>query len=102
MSSLSTRRRASPFRWAVWERLTRAGRRERPAPGRVLRPVRTTRPRPARATIADDGTRTEKGKGACLWLELDGIQVFSLPGDLLDKFTDGAAAAFTPPVGYAL
>jgi len=102
MSSLSTLRRASPFRWAVWERLTRAGRRERPAPGRVLRPVRTTRPRPARATIADDGTRTEKGKGACIWLELDGIQVFSLPGDLLDKFTDGAAAAFTPPVGYAL
>jgi len=102
MSSLSTRRRASPFRWAVWERLTRAGRRERPAPGRVLRPVRTTRPRPARATIADDGTRTEKGTGACIWLELDGIQVFSLPGALLDKFTDGAAAAFTPPVGYAL
>ncbi len=100
MSSLSTLRRASPFRWAVWERLTRAVWRERGA--HPPRPVRTTRPRPARATIADDGTRTEKGKGACIWLELDGIQVFSLPGDLLDKFTDGAAAAFTPPVGYAL
>jgi len=100
MSSLSTLRRAYPFRWAVWERLARAVRRERGA--HPPRPVRTTRPRPARATIADDGTRTEKGKGACIWLELDGIQLFSLPGDLLDKFTDGAAAAFTPPVGYAL
>ena len=100
MSSLSTRRRASPFRWAVWERLTRAVRRERPAPGRVPRPVRATRPRPARTTIADDGTRTEKGKDACLWLELTGMQLFSLPGDVLDAFTDGAAGAFTPPVPY--
>ena len=58
--------------------------------------------RPERVTIADDGTRTEKGKGACVWIELDGLQLFSLPGDVLDKFTNGAADAFTPPVGYAL
>ncbi len=58
--------------------------------------------RPERVTIADDGTRTEKGTGACVWLELDGLQLFSLPGDVLDKFTNGAADAFTPPVGYAL
>jgi len=58
--------------------------------------------RPERVTIANDGTRTEKGTGACVWLELDGLQLFSLPGDVLDKFTNGAADAFTPPVGYAL
>jgi len=61
-----------------------------------------TEARPARVTIADDGTRTEKGTGACVWLELDGLQLFSLPGDVLDTFTNGAADAFTPPVGYAL
>jgi len=55
--------------------------------------------RPERATIADDGTRTEKG-AATVWLEIEGLQLFSLPGDLLDKFTDGAAGAFTPPVPY--
>jgi len=75
------------------------------------RPLGPTRPPPPRraprartdlVTIADDGTRTEKGKDACVWLELDGLQLFSLPGELLDKFTHGAADAFTPPVGYAL
>jgi len=55
-----------------------------------------------RVTIADDGTRTEKGKDACLWIEIDGMQLHSLPGDLLDKFTDGAADAFTPPIPYTV
>jgi len=68
--------------------------------------TRTETPgRPARAeriTIADDGTRTEKGKDACSWIELDGIQLYSLPGELLDAFTDGAAGAFTPPVPYTI
>jgi len=71
-------------------------------PVRPARPQQAPRARPARVTIADDGTRTEKGTGACVWLELDGLQLFSLPGDVLDKFTHGAADAFTPPVGYAL
>jgi len=63
------------------------------------------RPRPARperVTIVDDGMRTEKGKDACLWLELDGIQLFALPGDLIDAFTDGVAGVFTPPVPYTI
>jgi len=79
----------------------------------LFRPTRTPRgdgrtesaarpARPERVTITDDGTRTEKGKDACIWLELDGVQLFSLPGDLLDAFTDGAAAAFTPPVPYTI
>ncbi len=55
-----------------------------------------------RVTIADDGTRSEKGKDACIWLELDGLQLFSLPGELLDAFTDGVAGAFTPPVLYTI
>ena len=63
---------------------------------------RTPRAHPERVTIADDGTRTEKGTGACVWLELDGLQLFSLPGNVLDTFTHGASDAFTPPVGYAL
>jgi len=88
---------AYPLRWAVWERVARALRRDRPP-----RPARAARPRPERVTIADDGTRTEKGKDACIWLELDGLQLFSLPGELLDKFTDGAADAFTPPVPYTI
>jgi len=74
-------------------------------PGRPPRPARPARPprpaRPERVTIADDGTRTE-GKDACLWLELIPIQLFSLSGDLLDAFTDGAAGAFTPPVPYTI
>jgi len=72
-------------------------------PARAPQPAqREPRARPERVTIADDGTRIEKGKGACVWLELDGLQLFSLPGDVLDTFTNGAADAFTPPVGYAL
>jgi len=65
-------------------------------------PRRTRGPRPERVTIADDGTCTEKGKDACIWIELDGLQLFSLPGELLDAFTDGAAGAFTPPVPYTI
>jgi len=89
-------------RWAV----VRGG--NAPRPGTEATPATKARARLARparlerVTIADDGTRTEKGKDACIWLELDGIQLFSLPGDLLDKFTDGAADAFTPPVPYAV
>jgi len=88
---------------------------ERRARWALFRPIRMpradtraeTQGRPARAAqeriiIADDGTRTEKGKDACIWLELDGVQLFSLPGDLLDAFTDGAAGAFTPPVPYTI
>ena len=80
-----------------------SGRPPRPAqPARPARPARPPRPaRPERVTIADDGTRTE-GKDACLWLELTPIQLFSLSGDLLDAFTDGAAGAFTPPVPYTI
>ena len=63
-------------------------------------PRRERGPRSERVAIADDGTLTEKGKDACVWIELDGVQLFSLPGDVLDKFTDGAADAFTPPVPY--
>ncbi len=92
-------------RWA----LIRPGRPDqRPAAradGTEGRPATETpgRPtRPERVTIADDGTRTEKGKGACVWIELDGLQLFSLPGDVLDKFTNGAADAFTPPVPYTI
>jgi len=102
-------------RRACWA-LLRPGRTETPAradgpevrpgtetPARPARPTRPARPaRPERIMIADDGTRTEKGKDACLWIELDGIQLFSLPGDVLDAFTDGAAGAFTPPVPYTL
>jgi len=65
-------------------------------------PQRALRARPERVTITDDGTRSEKGKDAYIWIEVDGVQLFSLPGDVLDKFTHGAADAFTPPVGYAL
>jgi len=71
-------------------------------PVRRARPARAPRARPDRVTIADDGTRGEKGTGACVWIEMDGLQLFSLPGDVLDTFTHGAADAFTPPVGYAL
>jgi len=66
-------------------------------PGRPARGVQE------RVTIADDGTRTEKGsKDACLWLEITPTQMFSLSGDLLDAFTDGAAGAFTPPVPFKM
>ncbi len=72
-------------------------------PARPHEPSRRERgSRLERVTIADDGTRTEKGKDACIWLELDGLQLFSLPGELLDAFTDGAAGAFTPPVPYTI
>ncbi len=72
-------------------------------PARLNEPPRRERgPRSERVAIADDGTRTEKGQDACVWLELDGVQLFSLPGELLDKFTDGAADAFTPPVPYKM
>jgi len=72
-------------------------------PARPHEPPRRERgPRSERVAIADDGTRTEKGKDACIWIELDGMQLFSLPGELLDKFTDGAADAFTPPVPYKM
>jgi hypothetical protein len=79
--------------WALFQggRAPRAGARTET----LARPAR-----PERVTIADDGTRTEKGKDACIWIELDGMQLFSLPGELLDAFTDGAAGAFTPPVPY--
>ncbi len=92
-----TERRA---RWA----LLRGNR----APHAAALPETETPARPARAaqervTIADDGTRTEKGsKDACLWLDLTPTQMLSLSGDLLDAFTDGAAGAFTPPVPYTL
>jgi len=70
-------------------------------PARPHEPPRRARgARLERVTIADDGTLTEKGKDACVWLELDGVQLFSLPGELIDAFTDGAADAFTPPVPY--
>jgi len=84
-------------RWALFRgvRAPRAGTRTE-APGRPARVA------PERVTIADDGTRTEKGQDACSWLELDGIQLYSLPGELLDAFTDGAAGAFTPPVPYTI
>ncbi len=85
-----TERRA---RWALF----RGGSAPRAGTRTEARPAR-----PERVTITDDGTRTEKGTGACIWLELDGLQLFSLPGDVLDTFTNGAADAFTPPVGYAL
>jgi len=98
-------------RWA----LVRPGQRDQTPPARADgpearpdtetpgRPPRLARPaRPERVTIADDGTRTAKGKDACLWLELTPIQLFSLSGDLLDAFTDGAAGAFTPPVPYKI
>jgi hypothetical protein len=72
-------------------------------PARPHEPSRRERgSRLERVTIADDGTRTEKGKDACIWLELAGVQLFSLPGELLDAFTDGAAGAFTPPVPYTI
>ncbi len=75
-------------------------------PGRPPRLARSPRPaRPTRSeriTIADDGTRTEKGKDACLWLEITGMQLFSLPGELLDAFTDGVAGAFTLTVPYTI
>jgi len=89
-----TERRA---RWALFPgvRAPREGARAE-TPGRPTRAVQE------RVTIADDGTHTEKGKDACVWLELDGVQLFSLPGALLDKFTDGAADAFTPPVPYKI
>jgi len=82
-------------RWALFRgvRAPRVG-------ARTETPARPARPE--RVTIADDGTRTEKGKDACIWLEIDGIQLYSLPGDLLDAFTDGAAGAFTPPVPYTI
>jgi len=71
---------------------------ERRARWALVRPLRMPREstrtatrgrpaRPARVTIADDGTRTAQGKDACLWLELDGVQLHSLPGELLDAFT---------------
>ncbi len=84
-------------RWTLVRgvRAPRAGTRTE-TPGRPARGARE------RVTIADDGTRTEKGKDACIWLELDGVQLFSLPGELLDAFTDGAAGAFTPPVPYKI
>jgi len=76
---------------------------DRETPGRPPRLARPPRPaRPERVTIADDGTRTEKGKDACLWLEITGIQLFSLPGELLDAFTDGVAGAFTLTVPYKM
>jgi len=90
-------RAESRARWALF----RGGRAPR-ASARTETPGRPTRAVQERVTIADDGTRTEKGKDACIWLELDGVQLFSLPGELLDKFTDGAASAFTPPVPYTL
>jgi len=72
-------------------------------PARPHEPPRRARgSRPERVAIADDGTLTEKGQDACVWIELDGVQLFSLPGELLDKFTDGAADAFTPPVPYKI
>jgi len=84
-------------RWALFQgvRAPRAG-------ARTETPGRPARVAQERATIADDGTRTEKGKDACIWIELDGMQLFSLPGELLDTFTDGAAGAFTPPVPYKI
>jgi len=84
-------------RWALFQggRAPHAGARAE-APGRPTRAVQE------RVTIADDGTRTEKGKDACIWLDLDGIQLYSLPGELLDAFTDGVAGAFTPPVPYKI
>jgi len=73
------------------------------APQEGARTETPARPaRPERVTIADDGTRTEKGQDACIWLEVDGILLYSLPGELLDAFTDGAAGAFTPPVPYTI
>jgi len=97
-------------RWALLRR-DRAPRKDAPPETPTDAPTETateTAGRPARGvqervTIADDGTRTEKGsKDACLWLELTPTQMFSLSGDLLDAFTDGAAGAFTPPVPYTL
>jgi len=82
-------------RWTLF----RGGRAPREG-ARAETPGRPTRAVQERVTIADDGTRTEKGKDACIWIELDGIQLYSLPGELLDAFTDGAAGAFTPPVPY--
>jgi hypothetical protein len=93
--------RAYPARWPLWERVARAARDARARPPRPRRPARPETTRAVRVSIADDGTRTEKGT-ATVWIEIDGLQLFSLPGDLLDKFTDGAAGAFTPPVPYTL
>jgi len=80
-------------------------------PTRPARPRSPVQPKKARAprerrervTIADDGTLTEKGCGPRVWLEIpDGVQLFSLPGELLDKFTDGVADLATLPAGYTL
>ncbi len=100
MASLPTLWRAHRERWTHEESV--AGPVRRPRPQRPPRAARPQTARPAREAIADDGTRTEKGKDACIWIELDGMQLFSLPGELLDTFTDGAAGAFTPPVPYKI
>jgi len=105
MASLLTLLHAYPVRWALWERLTRAdhaARAERDTRSRPPRMARPTTARAERVTIADDGTRTDKGKAACIWIELDGVQLFSLPGEVLDTFTNGTADAFTPPVPYTM
>jgi len=97
--------RAYLLRWPMWERLARAIHTAHPARDTRPRPSRAARPATARServTIADNGTRTEKGKAACVWIELDGLQLFSLPGDVLDTFTSGTADAFTPPVPYTM
>jgi len=89
-------------RWALFRQDQSAPAR---ADGTKVMPGTDARERPARperVAIADDGARTEKGKDACVWIEIDGVQLFSLPGDVLDKFTNGAADAFTPPVPYKI
>jgi len=77
------------------------------APHEAAAPETETVGRPARAaqervTITADGTLTEKGRDPRVFLEIDGVQFFSLSGELLDAFTADAAGLATPPVGYTL